>query len=69
MYIHTNLDKALPPFRQEEFVEKSDVEWSIMKLNTGHSPFLSQPVTLAKLIETMTGNFELSYKDLPDVLW
>ena len=67
VYIYTNLDQALPTFLQDKLIETSGTTWDMEKLNTSHTPFISQPVVLAKLIERVTGNFERTYsKDVSE---
>ena len=51
VYIHTNQDQALPPFAQDAFVANSGVAWKVQKLDTSHSPFLSEPAQLAFIVE------------------
>ena len=57
VYIHTNNDQALPPFAQDLFVTNSGTTWDIRKLNSGHSPFLSEPAALATLIQDLIKGF------------
>ncbi|MCJ1470004.1 hypothetical protein MMC07_008649 [Pseudocyphellaria aurata] len=58
LYIHTELDQALPPFAQDLFVASSEVERHVKKLNSGHSPFLSDSTTLASVIQEYIQTFE-----------
>ena len=58
VYFHTELDQALPPFAQELFVANNGVPWDVKKLRTSHSPFLSEPTTLATLIDQVVRGFE-----------
>jgi pimeloyl-ACP methyl ester carboxylesterase len=46
-YIICEADMAVPPAQQEEFAKRAN---RIRRLNTSHSPFLSQPAALAQLI-------------------
>ena len=61
VYVHTNLDQALPPFAQDAFVGNSGTTWDIRKLNTSHSPFLSEPAMLSKLVQSIITAFEGTY--------
>ncbi|KAL8827043.1 MAG: hypothetical protein Q9191_003427 [Dirinaria sp. TL-2023a] len=61
VYLHTNLDQALPPFAQDAFVANSGVAWNVQKLDTSHSPFLSEPAQLAAIVQTNTQAFMASY--------
>lgn len=60
VYIHTQLDQALPPFAQDLFVADSGVSWDVKKLHSSHSPFLSEPTTLATLVQHVVKEFETS---------
>jgi pimeloyl-ACP methyl ester carboxylesterase len=46
-YILCEADNAIPLFGQELFAKRSA---RVLRLNTSHSPFLSQPVALAQMI-------------------
>ena len=46
-YIICEADVAIPASKQEEFAKRAN---RIHRLNTSHSPFLSQPASLAQLI-------------------
>ena len=61
VYLHTNLDQALPPFAQDAFVANSGVAWNVQKLDTSHSPFLSQPSQLATIVQTNVNAFMATY--------
>ena len=58
VYIHTNLDQALPPFAQDLFVSNSGTTWDVQKLETSHSPFLSEPAQLANMVQGIVNGFE-----------
>jgi pimeloyl-ACP methyl ester carboxylesterase len=47
-YIICENDKALPPFAQELFARRAG---RVKRLSSAHSPFLSQPAALAKLLK------------------
>lgn len=57
VYIHTEQDQALPPFAQDLFVANSGTQWDVRKLNTSHSPFLSDPETLSRLVQDILVGF------------
>lgn len=59
--MHTKEDQALPPFVQDMFVNDSRVIWKVLKLNTGHSPFLSEPVHVVGIINENTKDFLASF--------
>lgn len=61
VYLHTLNDQALPPFAQDAFVADSGVEWKVQKLDTSHSPFLSEPAQLAEVIKINLNSFTRSY--------
>lgn len=61
VYLHTNQDHALPPFAQDMFVGDSGATWNVLKLDTGHSPFLSEPALLAGIIDENVKNFVASF--------
>lgn len=46
-YIICDSDNAIPVAAQEVFAERAD---DVQRLSTSHSPFLSQPAALARLI-------------------
>jgi len=47
-YIVCEADNAIPPFAQELWAKRAE---RVLRMNTSHSPFLSQPAELARLIE------------------
>ena len=53
IYIHTELDQALPPFAQDLFVANSGTTWDVKKLQSSHSPFLSEPAEVVTIIQAM----------------
>ena len=61
VYFHTTQDQALPPFAQDAFVAGSGVAWNVQKLDTGHSPFLSEPEKLAAIVQSNIKAFQASY--------
>lgn len=60
-YIRTSEDQALPPFAQDAFVAASGVAWEVKRLQTSHSPFLSQPGELAALVNSLADGFCATY--------
>ena len=63
IYLHTNHDQTLPPFAQDAFVAESGVVWKVVELDTGHSPFFSEPQLLAALVIANTKDFIATYED------
>ena len=63
VYMHTKEDQALPPLAQDMFVKDSGVMWKILKLDTGHSPFLSEPVHVAGIVDENTKDFLASFNN------
>lgn len=49
VYIHTSIDQALSYDVQKGMVARTPVD-KTFKLNSGHSPFLSQPLQLAEIL-------------------
>jgi hypothetical protein len=49
-YIRAGLDQCIPPFAQDGMIAATGVTWDVRHFETGHSPFLSQPVSLSKTI-------------------
>ena len=60
-YLHTNQDKALPPAAQDAFVAGSGVKWNVEKLDTSHSPFLSESKQLAAILAANAKTFMATY--------
>ena len=46
-YVICEQDHAIPPFAQEAMAQRAG---EVIRMNTGHSPFLSQPQALASLL-------------------
>lgn len=63
IYLHTTQDQALLPFLQDAFVAGSGAVWKVLKLDTSHSPFFSQPRQLAALLITNTKDLITTYED------
>ncbi|KAL8698795.1 MAG: hypothetical protein Q9224_001688 [Gallowayella concinna] len=61
IYLHTKQDQALPPFAQDAFVAGSGTTWHVEKLDTSHSPFLSEAPRLAALVVNTAKAFEATY--------
>jgi hypothetical protein len=49
-YIQAALDNGIPFVAQDAMVTYSGVKWDTIKLDTGHSPFLSQPEAVAEFV-------------------
>ncbi|CAF9938584.1 MAG: hypothetical protein HETSPECPRED_001123 [Heterodermia speciosa] len=62
VYLHTNQDQALPPFAQDAFVAGIGVKWNVIKLDTSHSLFYSEPQPLAALLIATTKGFLATYR-------
>ncbi|KAI4179299.1 MAG: hypothetical protein L6R41_007921 [Letrouitia leprolyta] len=62
VYIHTSKDETLPPFAQDLYTEKSGVEWDVKRIETGHSPFLSQPERLSEMVVDVVRGFVDTYR-------
>ena len=56
-YIYTLQDMALPLVGQNAIVAASGVDWQIRSINSSHSPFLSQPVTLTSTVLSILASF------------
>jgi pimeloyl-ACP methyl ester carboxylesterase len=52
-YLICEADKALPPAAQEQIVARSAGAITAERCSAGHSPFLSQPDVVAKVIQKM----------------
>ena len=46
-YVICEQDQAIPPFAQEAMAQRAG---EVLRMDTGHSPFLSQPEALARLL-------------------
>lgn len=60
-YIHTVNDMTLPPADQDKFVNNSGAEWDVRRIDTSHSPFLSEPKMLASMVVEITKGFMATY--------
>ncbi|KAI0528427.1 Alpha/Beta hydrolase protein [Xylaria digitata] len=49
-YIRTTHDHCNPSFLQDSWIEKSGVDWNVVKFESGHMPFVSQPAALGAQI-------------------
>ena len=56
-YIHTHIDNTLPISAQEQMLQRSGVDWITKDIDTGHSPFVSQPEKLASVIDELVNMF------------
>ena len=52
-YIRCTQDATIPVELQDLMVKKSGGDWKVITLNTGHSPFLSHPEEVAKIIVSL----------------
>lgn len=55
VYIKTLQDHVVSPYLQDKMITTGEVK-SVYKINTGHSPFLSQPDTLSSLLIEISNN-------------
>jgi len=53
-YLYTTADKCVLPYIQSRMIEKSQVNWMIQQLDSGHSPFLSRTEEVSAWIIQMT---------------
>lgn len=49
-YFRTLLDRSIPAFVQEIFVQSTGVPWTVESFNSSHSPFLSHPKELSNWV-------------------
>lgn len=56
-YINCLKDHAVPISVQRNIVEKSGVNWVAKTLNSSHSPFISMPRELTKVVEEIINEF------------
>ncbi|KAK7432104.1 hypothetical protein QQZ08_001394 [Neonectria magnoliae] len=56
-YIRCLRDKALLLEKQDAFIERSGVEWIVKTLDASHSPFLSIPQELTRVVEELVNEF------------
>lgn len=56
-YIKTTKDKAVPLHVQNMFIESSGVGWITEEIDASHSPSLSRPVELARIIVNLAERF------------
>lgn len=54
-YIKTLQDHVVSPYLQNKMISTGNVK-SVFEINTGHSPFLSQPDTLSSLLTKIANN-------------
>ena len=57
-YVVCTEDQALPPIGQQLMIQHSGVKWDVANIPTGHSPFLSQPGSLAAYIVAEVVKFQ-----------
>ncbi|KAH8653237.1 Alpha/beta hydrolase fold-1 [Tricladium varicosporioides] len=59
-WIYTEQDHSVPPATQDSIMNGSGQVWDVRKMNTSHSPFLSQPDLLAVTIEDLANGWASS---------
>ncbi|KAK3171654.1 hypothetical protein OEA41_003738 [Lepraria neglecta] len=57
-YVVCTEDQAVPPIGQQLMIQHSGVKWDVANIPTGHSPFLSQPGSLAAYIVAEVVKFQ-----------
>ena len=56
IYVRCTNDQALPLFAQDAMIKNSGYVWNVKDLEgSGHSPFLSRPEELAKILMEVFG--------------
>ena len=56
-YVHCTRDATVIPEMQDLMVRMSGGKWTIVTMNTGHSPFLSRPAEMAETIVSLAKAF------------
>jgi hypothetical protein len=56
-YIVTTQDQALEAERQERLIRDSGVEWTVKRMDSDHSPFVSHTEELLRVFEELIGGF------------
>lgn len=56
-YLRTTKDATFPPPLQDQFLEKSGVEWTVVDIDAAHGAFVSKPKEVASLIERFVGEW------------
>jgi pimeloyl-ACP methyl ester carboxylesterase len=54
-YVIGERDQAIPPFAQDAMAQRAG---EVLRMDTGHSPFLSQPEALAGLLRQILDRVE-----------
>ena len=57
-FVMCTLDRAIPPAAQQALIDQSGVQWDIVKFQTGHTPFLSEPKKLSDWTVNEISKFE-----------
>jgi hypothetical protein len=56
-YIRCLQDRVLPLEQQDKYLTKTGVHWNIKTMNTSHSPFLSKPDDLIRVVAEILKDF------------
>jgi pimeloyl-ACP methyl ester carboxylesterase len=56
-YMYCEADQTLPLKLQQMMVKTADIDLTIETCTAGHSPFLSQPESVLKVVQKITGKF------------
>lgn len=56
-YVRTALDKVNPAWAQDLWMQSSGVQWDVVRMETSHGPYVSQPEALAQHIVTFAEKF------------
>ena len=64
VFILCQKDKAIPPAVAEWVIAAAKVDWDVVRLDAGHSPFLSMPDTLAAAVRYFAGEANVDLEGL-----
>lgn len=56
-YVRCTQDAAIPIDFQDLMVERSKGNWTILSMDTSHSPFLNRPAELAEIVSSLAKQF------------
>lgn len=68
-YLITMKDECLPSFAQETMVKNIGERCKVERCDTGHSPFLSQPELVTRLVRRVAGESAQVDSDKPVSSW
>jgi hypothetical protein len=58
VYIKCLLDRTLPIEWQDQLINLTKVEWEILTLNSGHSPFVSHVKEMTDMLEKWAAKWQ-----------